>query len=75
MPAFLVVEAKAEADEEVVETGAELVDEPTNDPVDESAEAEEVAVVMVLVHKELTALGIVTPAVVQICFAYSVATC
>jgi hypothetical protein len=83
----LVAEAGAETDEEVAETDGEvaetvavLVDGTTDVPVDKPAEeladeAVDVVLVVVLVHKELTESGTVTPAVVQICFAYSTAVC
>lgn len=91
MPAFLVAEAVAEVDEEVAEADAEideevaeigavLVDKLPEEFVgaildEEVDEVEDIVVAMVLVHKELTALGTVTPAVAQICFAYRVAAC
>jgi hypothetical protein len=82
MPAFLVAEAEAEADEEVAETGAVLVDEATDVPVDEPVaelagatadETADVAVAVVLLDKQLTASGTVTPAVMQIFWAYKTA--
>jgi hypothetical protein len=70
MPAFLVAEAEVEADEEVTETSAALVEEATDVPADEVAD---VAGAVVLLDTQTTALGTVTPAVAQICWAYSTA--
>jgi hypothetical protein len=67
MPAFLVAEAEVEADEEVTETSAALVEEATAD------EVADVAGAVVLLDTQTTALGTVTPAVMQICWAYSTA--
>jgi hypothetical protein len=80
----LVTEAGVEeaevAEAEVAETSAALVDEatdvPVDGPVEEPAdETTDVAVVGVLLDAQLTALGTMTPAVVQICFAYATAAC
>jgi len=81
----LVAEAVEETDEEeVVEIVAALVDEVTDVPFDEPAEELEwttedevvdVALVVVLVHKELIESGTVTPAVAQICIAYAMEAC
>jgi hypothetical protein len=88
VPAFLVAEAEADADEEadvdgeVAETGAALVGEETSVPVDEPAEelkvptgeVAEVAEAAVLLEAQTTASGTVTPAEVQICLAYATAS-
>ena len=68
------------AEAEGAETTAALVDEatdvPVDGPVEEPAdETADVAVAVVLLDTQLTAFGTVTPAVVQICFAYATAAC
>jgi len=82
MPAFLVAEAEVEADEEVTEMSAALVEEATDVPADEPAdelteatvdEAADVAGAVVLLDTQTTALGTVTSAVAQICWAYDTA--